>query len=499
MFNPTYLRRSRHGLYYFRIAIPERLRPWARGQREIKKSLLTRELRVARRLARIFANHAELCLKKAEALRMNGFSPDEEDAGFGLIFNYNPKSGELRVESDPNNPKDGEHAIEAIRQIAPLLRQEQQSELIRLNQLQQSAECVGRRLSAIVEDFITLNRAKWVPKTAQDYKATLKLFIKEVGDIPAHQVSRQTVHEFKMKMAKAMKIRTLDKKIMTLNTFFNHAISAGDYRGENPASNHKVLTRGEKKKLVSYRPFTPEELKTVFDPINYLSHNSKPNQFWAPLIALYSGARISEICQLMLPDIRKVDENWCFDIKEDAGDRGEEKRTLKTRASARLIPVHPALIQLGILDYVQDVREEAGEQALLFPYLMNTVNGYGKTTGAHFGKYLDNLGLSDPTLVFHSFRSTVNNCLKHAGVDEEKRCQLVGHEHDTINSGTYSTPYNAKFLLTEVIPRLVFPHLDLEALRYQSPQFRPKLKAEMQRRARTDKHLAAKKGIPWGF
>lgn len=133
---------------------------------------------------------------------MNGFSPDEEDAGFGLIFNYNPKSGELRVESDPNNPKDGEQAIEAIRQIAPLLRQEQQSELIRLNQLQQSAECVGRILSAIVEDFITLNRAKWVPKTAQDYKATLNLFIKEVGDIPAHQVSRQTVHEFKMKMAK---------------------------------------------------------------------------------------------------------------------------------------------------------------------------------------------------------------------------------------------------------------------------------------------------------
>ena len=57
-----------------------------------------------------------------------------------------------------------------------------------------------------------------------------------------------------------------------------------------------------------------------------------------PLIGLYSGLRMGEICGLQLEDIKKIDEVWCFDVNE------EQDKRLKTVNSKRIVPVHPHLI-----------------------------------------------------------------------------------------------------------------------------------------------------------
>ncbi len=48
---PSRLARSRHGVFYFRIAIPARLRPEFEGKSELRRSLHTRDPREARTLA----------------------------------------------------------------------------------------------------------------------------------------------------------------------------------------------------------------------------------------------------------------------------------------------------------------------------------------------------------------------------------------------------------------------------------------------------------------
>ena len=45
-------------------------------------------------------------------------------------------------------------------------------------------------------------------------------------------------------------------------------------------------------------------------------------------------------------------------------DRERGKR-LKTRQSERAIPVHPELVKLGFLDYVQDIQYAQGDDAWL--------------------------------------------------------------------------------------------------------------------------------------
>ncbi|MBR9973909.1 hypothetical protein [Magnetospirillum sulfuroxidans] len=80
-----------------------------------------------------------------------------------------------------------------------------------------------------------------------------------------------------------------------------------------------------------------------------------------PVVALYSSMRPTEVAQLDVDDVGKIDGVWVFDLNEVEGDK-----RLKNRASVRRIPVHRRLIDLGFLDYHAkrkvDLPGKSGEQ-----------------------------------------------------------------------------------------------------------------------------------------
>ena len=77
---------------------------------------------------------------------------------------------------------------------------------------------------------------------------------------------------------------------------------------ENPFENFKTPKKNhnnDDSKIID--SFTPDELKKIFSKETYPSRYDRKNfyRFWIPLIALYHGARQSEIAQLQLDDIIK--------------------------------------------------------------------------------------------------------------------------------------------------------------------------------------------------
>lgn len=86
--------------------------------------------------------------------------------------------------------------------------------------------------------------------------------------------------------------------------------------------------------------FTDEDLEALFkNSDSYRQSTSKyPSRFWSPLVGLFTGMRLEEICQLCLSDIQTVDGVRCFSIN----DEGDIKH-VKTFAGKRLVPVHPFL------------------------------------------------------------------------------------------------------------------------------------------------------------
>lgn len=172
-----------------------------------------------------------------------------------------------------------------------------------------------------------------------------------------------------------------------------------------------------------YAPYTDEHLKAIFEPCGYLAANNRADYFWAPLLGLHLGARLGEIVTLRLDAFEKepVSDVWFFHvIEEDA----------KNKNSIRRLPVTDRLIELGFLKYVQRLRELGATH--LFPYFKAEGSTWetlpSKNCTRQYALYLDRIGLSDPRLVFHSFRHTVVTALQDGQTPLADAMQITGHQ-----------------------------------------------------------------------
>ena len=143
---------------------------------------------------------------------------------------------------------------------------------------------------------------------------------------------------------------------------------------------------------------------------------------------MLSGARIGEIAQLRPQDIREEESVWVIDIND------EEGRRLKTHAARRLVPVHPELVRLGLLELA--ARRRATRQASLLPDMPKPVLGDpGKQPSKWMSeKFLPKHGLKRPLLGFHSFRHSLRTLLREARMEERYADYMYGHHNAAVGN-----------------------------------------------------------------
>lgn len=149
-------------------------------------------------------------------------------------------------------------------------------------------------------------------------------------------------------------------------------------------------------------------------------------RYWVPLIALYSGARLGEICQLSIQDVRQKGKYWIFHITREDTDGIDEEKTTKTEGSQRIVPIHNELIRLGFLGYLAEMRN-AGELKL-FPELKRDKRGFFGGASKFFNNYFRAIGVKcDAKHNFHSLRHSVADALRLADYVDEQFAPLLGH------------------------------------------------------------------------
>src|SRR5690606_34826148 len=79
------------------------------------------------------------------------------------------------------------------------------------------------------------------------------------------------------------------------------------------------------------------------------------DMFWIPLISLYTGARMNEICQLEVADVTEEKGIPCFQITTEGED---DNKKLKNIGSKRKVPIHKNLIAIGLMEYVAFIRSK---------------------------------------------------------------------------------------------------------------------------------------------
>ncbi|RQH14944.1 site-specific integrase [Bradyrhizobium sp. RP6] len=181
-------------------------------------------------------------------------------------------------------------------------------------------------------------------------------------------------------------------------------------------------------------PFTADQLKTIFnsplfatclgDGAEHKAGNAaiRDWRYWIPLIAIYSGARLGELCQLLTSDIYELHGTWVFHIS----DLGDDEKSTKTEGSKRVVPVHSKLIELGFIDYHASLAAR-GEQRL-FPEAERDKRGYFGEASKFFNGYFKAVGVKvDRRVNFHSFRHNVADAFRAAGYLDEQHGVLLGH------------------------------------------------------------------------
>ena len=223
-----------------------------------------------------------------------------------------------------------------------------------------------------------------------------------------------------------------------LAAFFNWAVSkkkmtASPMDGDTRQQDHRIKRRQVR------RPFRAEELARIFDPSTFMPWTEdRPHYFWAPWIALYSGARLNEIAQLYLDDIQSPHGIAGFSIGAFRRDQ-----RVKGSNSARFVPFAKPLLDAGLLTYVDEVRT-AGHHRL-FPHL-KFGDDYGDYLGDRFIKYLKDIGLKTednpdaPGMGFHWFRHTAGDAVVNLSSSNlHHAAGITGHARSTILPGELST------------------------------------------------------------
>ncbi|UHH09669.1 site-specific integrase [Luteimonas fraxinea] len=457
---PHYLIRNASGCFVFRLRVPSRLQALL-GRKVIKHALRTQCVRAAQQHALILAERYARAFEHFGWHRMPR-GPSVEDilanVAEGGLSRYEIDLASGRVQA--SDAEDHRRAMEALALIGRIDHLRQPSAAPPASTVLPPA-AVAPTAPAVAEP-LTMKQAKiaWLRSIeASTTKKTLSIKTAAVEDLVRFIGEKRQLHALgRPDLAKwyqflrddGIATPTLTNKqsyIGGKHGFFSWAMASGHYPpGDNPAKGHVSYTANEKRKRkkFGFKAFTREEIALLFAPENF--ETLPLHTRWACLIGLYTGARVSEVGQLRVLDVIELEGVPCLSFSDEG-----EHQSLKSESSRRVVPIHPRLLKLGLLDYVKtQVRRNARD---LFPNgKEDAVNGRGSWITKAMGNYLAKIGSSWPKAKrgFHSFRKSVIQELQGAGVASEMRAQLVGHELDDEHHAVYSREFTPREKLTGV-------------------------------------------------
>ncbi len=394
--------------YYFRLRIPNDLLNYFPVS-EVRKSLKTSNLPAAK----ILYSTWEDKFQKSFALLRSGFSTDEQIEG--ILRELLPSSTGSRSE-------------------------------------------IKQSLSGLIELYIADRSVQWTSKTKAEFTQSFTTLLSLLSDQLVANITRSDCVKCrellqvlppnftKKKQFRGMTARqiaktssggqslsgkTVNKYLTLLSSFFKWSIRQGVINS-NPAEG--LLLSLSKSISEEREVYSLDDIQQIKAKLPRVS--TEPEKFWIPLIAMYSGLRLDEICQLHRVDIQLIEGVRCFNINSHGNKR------LKTSSSVRVVPIHPELVNLGLLDYVDQLAEGQLWQNLQ----PDKFGRFGHKFGNWFSRFNRREITDNPRKCFHSFRHTVANQLKQNGISETVIAELIGHKNSNITTGRYGKSYNVELL-----------------------------------------------------
>lgn len=475
---------NRNGIYYFRLRLPKSLTSRF-NCKEIKFSLRTSD----KNLARIKNYKISLVVLKflrqaCENETIGMIDLKNLKARVCTLSTYTTADGHsISVDMPEDREKEHEALNKAVQMHYEIIQKYGGSHISsnpisppELTHPTVQAQKNSNQLT-ITEAFNKLKKAKtdqrtkkWKSATILDYQDTHQLYLEHIGEdkqlaeirVNEHLDFKNTLLNLPSNRSKKAEYRDLsidelldmdipESHLMSLSTINNHITRINtlvNWLKEERLGDLPSIKKLEANAEISAREaravYTPDEFRQIFNHSNYVNNKFKEDYYyWLIPLAMYTGGRLRELCQLETGDIRQCPETkiWFIDINtklsEELQDTGVVK-SLKTAASKRQIPIHSHLIELGFLDFV-NFRRISYYSIFLFNLKPNAQGDISVAASKWFQRYRKTLDLdtSDGRKDFHSLRHTFIDQLFNEDVAETVNKDIVGHSHTSVTTKVY--------------------------------------------------------------
>jgi integrase len=307
-----------------------------------------------------------------------------------------------------------------------------------------TSEPPGVTVAELVEAYLA--DRKLPVKMQQEVRTIASRFGQTIGHgmtRAARLVTRADVRRYRATvLASDRSVSTMKKQLGSLATIWKWGVTAGHVE-ENPwAGMTGVPSRGAQPP--GRLPYSPAQVRVLLTESEKLEGVKR---WMVPLLA-YGGMRVEEAGGARVCDVQQERGVWFLDLAPT------KDRTLKTRGSARRVPLHPEMIRAGFLLYVQGLPADS----MLFPDLTRQP-AKGKYTvgfGRWFARWSGGLGhgLDDPRVSLHSLRHSAKRAMRDAGVSEELSDLITGHSTSLV-SRRYGQGASLK-VLAEAVSKISF-------------------------------------------
>lgn len=486
----SHLYRNRHGTFYFRINIPADLRA-ATGRHDVRISLGTEQRRSA--IISALPLVGDLSRMIAELRQMN-------DTNEPITPNYfknwkveqlqtarlRIEIAELKAQIDDQSAQIESQSAQIVTMVPRVTAKHTVKQAHTLGQLRgrealetalmfpwspERTQPFSALMSAYLASFADRpkgGRRKPIgEKTRAGYEVDIQLFVKVMGDLKIGSINREIAGKYfsfirrlpaNMNRVALYRDKTVQqllaikpppppqsevnasKKMERISGMYKWAllekhtwgIDANPFEGFGQSGDQETPRR----------PFSAAELHLLLSHPSYATRRfQKTYAYWLIPLALFTGARLGELCQLDVKDFVMVEGIQCIDINDVEGGNNEEKvgrkKRVKTKNARRLVPIHAELIRLGLMREVERMR--ARRQLSFFPELSRIRrDGPAHAASNWFQRLRKTVGITEKqATVFHSFRHLFITNLLDGNVPPHQVAPIVGHEANLVTGKVY--------------------------------------------------------------
>ncbi|WP_296101616.1 site-specific integrase [uncultured Agrobacterium sp.] len=263
------------------------------------------------------------------------------------------------------------------------------------------------------------NETKPAASTHSTWKSNLRNLKNHLGP-KADDITRITAEDIvswkDAAVARELASKTINSSYLGMaKTLFNYAIS-NKMLSENPAENVRAAAKSRAGSAML--PYTDEEVARL---LALAANEESPQMRWLPWLAACSGARIGEVAQLWGNRI-KLEDGIHVMLITPAEDGG----SIKNEGSERVVPIHPALIKAGFLDFVKS----KGNGPLFYRRNSGRASSRHSTKGVtnRLSTWIREQGFTDPRKApNHALRHYFKSAAAKVGISDSLADAIQGH------------------------------------------------------------------------